>query len=220
MALVIRMHFAGAFLAATALAYPLPGYAYPFGYETVFLADAKLNPLFDLDSSLDDLMRLYRPTVYNRFHDNEFVYKQKEAETKPVLAKLIAEYDLKQPITINTKLNLGEYDFAAKDFPIVEAGTGYYFTASQSCCSDIPTDIKYYMTNWQSVSGMPASEELGKAIIGRRTGRTVEATISTLLESVAGDDELHGRITKVVFKDPAAGDKVLAIVDLGSTDAK
>ena len=191
--------------------------AYPFEYKTLFLITAKMNPLFDPDSSVDDFMQLFRPTVYNKFHGDEFAFKQKEQDTLPVMKSMIDGYDLKQPIVITTHFQVGNYDFDNKRFPIVNFDSQYFFQAGQNCCTTIPQSIRYYLSNWTAVGGVPVPEAAAKAFVERNKvvggiNRQVIAEIYTVPVKVGGEDEVTGRIDKIVFKDPSTGGLTLGEV--------
>ena len=194
-----------------------PANAYPFEYKTLYLITAKMNPLFDPDSSVDDFMQLFRPTVYNKFHGDEFAFKQKEQDTLPVMKSMIDGYDLTQPIVITTHFQVGSYDFNNHRFPIVSFDTQYFFVASQTCCNTIPQSIRYYLSNWTEVGGVPVPEAVGKAFVERNKvpngiNRQVVAEIYTVPVKVGGEDEITARMEKIVFKDPSTGGGILGEV--------
>ena len=199
--------------------------AYPFDYKTMFLVTAKLNPLFDADSALDDFMHLFRPTVWNTFHTNEFVFKQKEDETRPIMKSMIDGYDMKSPIVLQTIFNLGTYDFQKHQFPIPDLTPNTAFSVSQNCCQDIPRGIRYFMSNWPDVVGVPVSEAAAKAFVERHRpppglsrNLQVAAEVYTLPIKVSGEDEVIGRVQKIIFKDVGAGGQSLGELTFSDGD--
>ena len=201
---------------AMSVAGTLPARAYDMTYQNMLIATMKLDPNFDYDNIVDSYMQDFRPTVWQRSHDDEFQRRGKEAETLDMMKKAAASFDLSEPIVIHTSIQFGEYDFKVHQFALDPFSASSFFPVNH-CCNSLPGQIKLYFSNPTLIDGLPMGEAAAQAFVDQHkqygnVNRTLEAEISVRLKSVKASDEVIGEITKVILRDPMNKNAVLKVL--------
>ena len=195
----------------------LPARAYDMTYQNLLIATMKLNPNFDYDNIVDSYMQDFRPSVWERSHDDEFQRRGKEAETLDMMKKSAASFDLNDPIVLHTSIQFGEYDFKTHQFALDPFSASSFFPVGH-CCNSLPGQIRLFFSNPELIDGLPMNEDAAQAFLDqhKRFGnvdRSLEVEISVRLTSVKGDSEVIGEITKVVLRDPMNKDAVMKVIN-------
>ena len=195
-----------------------PAWAYEMTYQNMFLALMKLNPSFDYENSVAGYMQVYRPTVWQRTHNDEFERRGAEEETLQMMKKSAGSFNLDDPIVIHTAIQFGEYDFKQHQFALNPFSDASFFPVNYCCVNGLPNQIQLYFSNPDIINGLPMDDQAAKLFINRHkqygnVNRQLNADISVKLVSAKGDDQLVGEVVKVVLHDPMNGNAVLETIN-------
>lgn len=202
---------------AACLAPAMQAQAYDMTYQNLLIATMKLDAGFDYENYVDAYMQAFRPSVWQRVHDDEFERHGKQAETLEMMKREAASFDLKDPVVIHTTIEFGEYDFKTHRFALDPFSASSFFPVNY-CCNGLPGQIRLYFSNPDVLDGLPMSEDAAQRFLDLHkqygnVNRSIEAEISVRLRSAKADNELVGDITRIVLHDPMNKGAIIEAVD-------
>lgn len=182
---------------------------YDFTWENLLLASIKLDTRFDYESHVDAYMQLFRSQVWERVRNNEFELDGKRQETLELMKQRVKEFSLDRRFTIRTDLELGKYDFAAQEFPVLNVSETHYWYENQYSGGSFPSQFSVFLSNPELLSSIPMTKDKAEQFLRRRTdrygniSREVPAVIEIcIVRAKDGRDKLLGEIqSAAVFED-------------------
>ena len=185
-----------------------------FTYKTMFITAMKLNPSYDFEAGADGYMQIFRPTVWQASHNDEFEFEQKKKDTILEMKRVAAMAKAAEPIVIHTQAEFGEYDFKIDKFAFSPLGETSVFTIGAPCCiqnNAAPYQFRLGFSNPSFLNGIPMPQDTAHAFLSRHKqygniNRTLQLELTVVPKSVEGENEIVGEIVNAVIRDPLAHD--------------
>ena len=188
-----------------------------FNYENMMKARMKLDPVFDFEGTADSYMRVFRPVIFKKYNDDEFQLRAKRRETIELMRNSAERFRLETAFVMRATLTLGEYDFDAQQFPVVESDGSYHWsTRIPRYANDLPERFKIFFYNPELIHAVSMSEAAAREFIRTRKNRygDVQRNIQTelrftILEMKNLTDEFYVELQSAKFYADKAGTRVL-----------
>ncbi|ELQ9312218.1 DUF4852 domain-containing protein [Serratia marcescens] len=185
--------------------------AYDFSYDNTLIAYLKLNENVKPQDVVDGYMNMYRPTVWQKSHNDEFEMEDKRKETIDIIKKKISDMDLNKSFTIMTLLQFGDYDFSKKAFAFTPLTGNAYYHVDKCCYSGITNTVNVFFDNGDIVNGFPMSEDKAKQFLATRkdkqgsVNRRVFSVIDFTMKESTEENKIIGHINSVSVYDKEGG---------------
>lgn len=157
--------------------------AHDFHWKNLLLASLKLNESLDHEANVDSYMQVFRPDVWNRYHNDEFELLEKRKETLGLMAAEIKRFSLEQAFVVRTTTTFGTYDFAKQQYPIAGWNETSYFYESGYPHADFAGTIRVFFENPQAVVGIPMTAAAAREFLRGRKDRygNIDRNVSVVL---------------------------------------
>ncbi|MGP0838107.1 DUF4852 domain-containing protein [Serratia sp. CY85251] len=186
--------------------------AYDFSYDNVLIAYLKLNDNVKPQDVVDGYMRIYRPTVWQKSHGDEFELEDKRKETTDIIKKKISDMDLAKSFTLRTMLQFGSYDFTKKAYDFAPFTGNVYYHVDKCCYDGITSNINVFFDNGDVVNGLVMPEEQAKIFLAKRKNkygvinRNVFSVIDFTMKESTEESKIIGHIDSVSVYDKEGGE--------------
>lgn len=188
------------------LACGTPATAHEFTWEKLAVTRMKLDPYFKCEDYVDSYMQIFRPQAWKVTKNDEFRRHAARRETITIMEREIKQFDLEEPFVLNTWLEIGEYDFDKRQFPIENASAGHYWYESNYRSGEFPGQFRVYMSNFEVYCQLPLKEDAAEQLIASRkdrygqVNRRIPVRISFVMtQRRSKESELEGRVLNVKF---------------------
>ncbi|BEM75216.1 hypothetical protein SME36J_46390 [Serratia marcescens] len=185
--------------------------AYDFSYDNTIIAYLKLNENVKPQDVVDGYMKMYRPTVWQKNHNDEFEMEGKRKETIDIIEKKISDMDLNKSFTIRTQLQFGDYDFTKKAFSFSPLTGSTYYHVDKCCYSGITNTVNVFFDNGDIITDFSISEDKAKQFLAARKdkqgfiNRNVFAVIDFTMKESTEENKIIGHINSVSVYEEEGG---------------
>jgi hypothetical protein len=180
--------------------------AHDFTWDNLAFASIKLNPEFDIDANVDWYIEAFRPDVWKRYRNDEFVFREKRAESRELLKQRIAQFDINEPFTIRGNVRIGAYDFEKQEFPTDPSGsTAYWHEYGYKYSDVLPSDMKVFFLNHEFLRAIPMDQNAAKNLVAARKNsygeidRTIYVNIEMRIVKLERPGELKAEALNVTY---------------------
>ncbi len=185
--------------------------AYDFSYDNTLIAYLKLNENVKPQDIVDGYMQMYRPTVWQKSHGDEFELEDKRKETVNILEKKISEMELAKNFTIKTILQFGNYDFTKGAYDFTPFTGSIYYHVDKCCYNGITNSINIFFDNGDIVNGLIMPKDQAKAFLAKRkdkygsVNRNVFSVINFTMKESTEENKIIGHVTSVSVYEKEGG---------------
>ncbi len=154
-----------------------------------------------LNDYIDELMEVFRPTVWKKYKNDEFELEEKRQESRELFEKRLASYDQRSTYKINTVWSLGQYDFGKEAFPIEGLTPSSYYSTGAHRFYKFPLTYKVFFSNTALVGDCPMAKDAASAFTKRRksgdgsVNRKVNVSLRFVIEDVEGSFDPFSQVT-------------------------
>lgn len=180
--------------------------AHDFTWDNLAFASIKLNPEFDIDANVDWYIEEYRPDVWKKYRNDEFVFREKWEESRELLRQRIAQFNVEETFVIRGNLRIGEYNFDNQEFPLEPNGSqAYWYESSSKYSNVLPSTMKLYFTNHEFMRALPLDRNSAKALVTARKNsygnidRAIYANIEMRIVKLEAPGELKAEALNVTY---------------------
>lgn len=203
----------------------LRGQAHDFSWDNFLLARMKLDKGFDYRAHADSYMQVFRPTVWKTYKNDEFELEDKRNETVDLMKSRVDDFSLDETFTLNTRLEIGKYDFDQNSFPVENMSENHYWYEYKYSNADFPSTFKVYLSNTEVLSAIPMEKSVASDFVKRRRdrygniNRYLHATIKfKIVKLKNGRDEFVGEIQSAKIFDDEGRTRVVYEFEQKSTE--
>ncbi|MCC7335404.1 MAG: DUF4852 domain-containing protein [Pirellulaceae bacterium] len=189
----------------------LSAMAHEFTWDNLAFASIKLNPEFDIDANVDWYIEEYRPDVWKKYRNDEFLFREKWEESRELLRQRIAQFNLEETFVIRGNLRIGEYNFESQEFPLEPNGSQSYWYESSYKYSDVlPSTMKVYFTNHEFMRALRLDRNSAKNLVTSRKDaygnidRAIYANIEMRIVKLEAAGELKAEALSVTYYSDSA----------------
>jgi len=169
-----------------------------FTWTNMFLASASLSNNFDYEQYSESYMRIYRRDVWDKFHEDEFAFRDKKKETVDIMKDRFNAFDTKEPFVIRTTFEFSEYNFDKNEFPLEGMEPGAYFPISREGYTyDLPEPIELHIKNPGMIGNIEMPAEKARAFIKDRKSSTGNVNREVIVEILIQAKEQKGSLDKI-----------------------
>ena len=181
--------------------------AHDLSWDNLMLASVKLQSNFDYEANVTSYMKLYRPDVWKKYRNDEFMFHDKKQETIEIMKKNFASFSLDEEFVTYTTLKFEDYDFSNEEFPVKSLSETTYFSKSIWRSGSFPKTYKVFLTNPDKVKNLSMPKDRAreflqsrKSKVTGRVNRKVYLRLKFKVKSLKnGKDELLAEITEAKF---------------------
>ena len=210
-------HLPAALIGAALTAYAgVAQAAADFSYQNMFVVAMKLSPAYDYEAGVDGYMQVFRQTVWQSSHNDEFELQAKKKDTIELMKKVVSGTPADEQIVIHTNFEFGDYDFKEHKFPFSPLSENSQFQTNPVYTQNnaAPNLFTVSFSNTDFINGIPMPEDAAHAFVTRHksfgnVNRTLQTDITFVPKSLKSENSILGEIVKVVVRDPSSKGQVV-----------